>query len=145
MTVVLSPHDALRERRPSVGRPMTTIGRARIRARVLQPRPTRATARQVRTQAPSGSSTTARGYGWTHQQERAKAAPVVAAGRAVCWRCRRPIAPGAPWDLGHHDLDRTRYMGPEHAACNRSAAAENKAKRRRTRAPAKALEFFNTA
>src|SRR5581483_10620557 len=75
-------------------------------------------------------TTTQQGYGWQHQQERAKWAPLVAAGRVVCWRCRRLILPNAPWDLGHHDHDRTRYMGPEHAACNRRAAAQSKARRR---------------
>ena len=27
------------------------------------------------------------------------------------------------WDLGHDDYDRSIYRGPEHARCNRSAAA----------------------
>lgn len=65
--------------------------------------------------------TTARGYGWTYQQQRAKAAALVNAGRATCWRCGQPITPGTPWDLGHDDHDRTTLHGPEHATCNRSA------------------------
>lgn len=67
------------------------------------------------------ASTTARGYGWQHQQLRNKYRHLVASGRAICWRCGNPIPPGAPWDLGHDDNDRTRYRGPEHQSCNRGA------------------------
>jgi hypothetical protein len=49
-------------------------------------------------------------------------AELVAAGRARCWRCGRMIGPGEAWDLGHDDDDRSRYAGPEHQVCNRSAA-----------------------
>jgi hypothetical protein len=120
---------------------MTSVGKARM-ARV---RNRAAQQPRTRTPAPPGS-TTARGYGWSHQQERARQAPLVESGRAVCWRCRKPIRPGQPWDLGHHDHDRSRYTGPEHAACNRRAAAQSKARRRMSshRRPAPALEFFNT-
>jgi hypothetical protein len=47
----------------------------------------------------------------------------VAAGGARCVRCGLPIAPGAPFDLGHVDGDRSRYAGPEHPECNRHAGA----------------------
>jgi hypothetical protein len=47
----------------------------------------------------------------------------VEAGHIECWRCGYAIAPDEPWDLGHDDEDRTRYRGPEHVACNRSAGA----------------------
>jgi hypothetical protein len=67
-------------------------------------------------------STTRRGYGARHQRLRAWWAPRVAAGKVVCWRCGEHIVPGEPWDLGHDDGDRTRYKGPEHAACNRGGA-----------------------
>lgn len=62
-------------------------------------------------------------YGVKHRRTRAQWAPHVEAGRVTCWRCGKVIRPGAPWDLGHADDDPGRHMGPEHAACNRSAAA----------------------
>ena len=64
-----------------------------------------------------------RGYGRDHDRLRRALAPIVAAGRATCWRCGLPIQPGDPWDLGHDDHDRAITRGPEHAnTCNRSAA-----------------------
>jgi len=66
-------------------------------------------------------STTKRGYGMGHQARRRVMAPLVASGLATCTRCGEPIEPGTPWDLGHDDYDRTKYSGPEHAACNRGA------------------------
>ena len=60
-------------------------------------------------------STTARGYGTSHQAVRKQLAPMVAAGLAVCARCLRPITPGEPWDLDHRP-DRRGYLGPSHAA-----------------------------
>lgn len=69
--------------------------------------------------------TTARGYGWKHQQERAEWAPEVAAGRVTCWRCGEPILPNEAWDLGHADEDRSITRGPEHARrCNRREAGK---------------------
>lgn len=67
-------------------------------------------------------TTTRRGYGSRHQHLRKHWAPRVATGTVVCWRCGNLIARGAAWDLGHDDHDRTKYRGPEHAACNRAAA-----------------------
>lgn len=64
-----------------------------------------------------------RDYGYGHQQVRARLAPIVATGTARCARCGELIAPGAAWDLGHDDWDRTRYSGPEHRKCNRATAA----------------------
>ena len=68
-------------------------------------------------------SSTQRGYGHAHQATRAQWAPLVATGHVRCWRCRRHIDAGEPWDLGHDDVDRSRYRGPEHAACNRRTAS----------------------
>jgi hypothetical protein len=47
-----------------------------------------------------------------------------------CWRCGKFIAPGSPWDLGHHDHDRSIYMGAEHRKCNRGTSARRAAVRR---------------
>lgn len=74
----------------------------------------------TRLEASARGTTTARGYGYTHQRTRARIAPLVAAGRALCARCGLRISPLEAWDLGHDDDDRTRYTGPEHAACNRA-------------------------
>lgn len=73
-------------------------------------------------EAKRGTST-ARGYGSAHQRRRAMhQARMDAGARYVCPRCGTPILPGQPWDLGHDDDDRTRYVGPEHSGpCNRAA------------------------
>lgn len=70
-----------------------------------------------------------RGYDAAHDAERKRWAPLVATGMVKCWRCRLPIGPGEPWDLGHDDQDRSKYRGPEHAektddhpACNRATS-----------------------
>jgi hypothetical protein len=47
----------------------------------------------------------------------------VRAGKAICWRCKRPILPDEPWDLGHADDDPNHYADPEHRACNRGQPA----------------------
>lgn len=62
------------------------------------------------------------GYGYEHKKLRARLAREVAAGISVCWRCGLPIHPNEPWDLGHDDVDRSIYRGPEHRACNRATA-----------------------
>jgi hypothetical protein len=64
-----------------------------------------------------------RGYDRRHRVLRRWFALAVARGDVVCWRCGRVIRPGQSWDLGHDDHDRSRYSGPEHAHCNRSAGA----------------------
>lgn len=68
--------------------------------------------------------TTERGYGSDHQKVRAQWAPIVESGEAwcaevVCLEPSRWIRPGTPWDLAH-SRDRTAYLGPAHARCNRS-------------------------
>ena len=62
-----------------------------------------------------------RGYGAEHDARRRALAPFVAGGLATCARCGEIIEPGTAWDLGHDDLDRSRWTGPEHASCNRAA------------------------
>lgn len=75
-------------------------------------------------------------YGAKHQQVRKQIAPIVAAGEAecaqdVCLMYSRRIDPGQPWDLAH-DRETGRYLGPAHAACNRSEGArEGNAQRSR--------------
>jgi hypothetical protein len=61
-----------------------------------------------------GLTSNARGYGRRHQVERERAKADVESGYAVCARCRLPLLPTQAWDLGHDDLDRSRYVGPEH-------------------------------
>jgi hypothetical protein len=79
-------------------------------------------------------SSTARGYDRAHKKLRARVARDVEAGVAICARCLKAIVPGTPWDLGHHDLDRTVHTGPEHASCNRATAARRAARPSRSRA-----------
>jgi hypothetical protein len=73
-------------------------------------------------------TTAQRGYGSTHERLRQQWAPIVAAGGALCWRCGRLINRGDDWDLGHDDLDRSVYRGPEHRACNRAVRKRSNAR-----------------
>ena len=73
--------------------------------------------------------TSRRGYGTQHQALRSRLERVVAAGQAVCGGpngCGERIHPGEKWDLGHHPLDRSLYVGPQHARCNRRTAQKAK-------------------
>ena len=70
-----------------------------------------------------------RRQGRRDQAVRHALAPLVASGRAVCWRCQLPISPGQAWDAGHVDDlalggDPDGERLPEHASCNRSAGAK---------------------
>jgi hypothetical protein len=100
--------------------------------------------RNYRGEGSRRGTTSQRGYGAFHQQARARVAPLVAAGRAICTRCRRPIKPGEPWDLDHADLPGEIaqrfgvYRGPSHRSCNISA------RNRRQRSRPRALQFFDT-
>jgi hypothetical protein len=67
-------------------------------------------------------TTTERGYGPDHRALREQYRPLVEAGMVRCWRCGEPINPGDAWDLGHDDLDRSVYRGPEHRAHNRATS-----------------------
>ena len=65
-----------------------------------------------------------RGYDAAHDAERARWSTVVDTGAVTCARCGQPIAPGESWDLDHAD-DRSGYLGPSDARCNRAAALSN--------------------
>jgi hypothetical protein len=71
-------------------------------------------------------TTVARGYGAQHKALRRSWERKVKAGGVECARCRKPIVPGTPWDLGHSDVDRSVYTGPEHQKCNRSTASRRR-------------------
>lgn len=60
-------------------------------------------------------------YGRDHQKLRAALKPYVETGRFLCARCFELIAADDEWHLDHTD-DRTGYLGPSHAECNRVAA-----------------------
>lgn len=69
-------------------------------------------------------STTDRGYGHTHQQQRRRWQRVIDDGRGCCWRCGARIPAGSSdWHLGHDDDDRRIYRGAECILCNLRAAA----------------------
>jgi hypothetical protein len=73
-------------------------------------------------------------YGHAHRKIRRQWATVVASGQAKCWRCGRPIHPAQPWDLGHDDVRKDVWRGPECLPCNRgTAAARGNKSRARTR------------
>lgn len=87
---------------------------------------------------------TAQYHSAEHREQQRLAKAAVAAGTAVCWRCRRHIPPGNPVHAGHDDHDRTVYRGPECPPCNLRAAARKgaqvanaKRKALRRRAPRK--------
>jgi len=84
---------------------------------------------------PKQGSTSKRGYGTNHQKIRKSLEPLVASGQATCWRCQQPIHPTQQWDLGHDDLDKTKYQGPEHALKKDCTAGGNRASARRQRKP----------
>lgn len=79
-----------------------------------------------------------RGYGYKHQKLRKRVARQVARGEAYCWRCLEEgktkeeawISPDSNWDLGHDDIDRSLYRGPEHASCNRATSAHRPQRQR---------------
>jgi hypothetical protein len=84
------------------------------------------------TQKRQAKTTAARGYGAKHKALRRRWAAQVAEGEVCCARCGGVIWVDEPWDLGHDDHDRTRYMGPEHRRCNRATAAHRPPRRPRT-------------
>jgi hypothetical protein len=68
-----------------------------------------------------------RRYDRAHQAVRKRWIPRVRAGKVNCARCGEPILPTELWDLGHDDLDRSKYNGPEHRRCNRAVVTHLKA------------------
>ena len=72
-------------------------------------------------------------YGTVHKKLPKRWTPQVAAGLVNCWRCGRPIAPGAKWDLGHIDDGGPGHGGrhPEHRGCNRATVTNLKARQAR--------------
>jgi len=72
-------------------------------------------------------TTTERGYGYDHQQERERWRPIVERGEGccseeICLEASRWIRPGTVWDLAH-DRRNGGYLGPAHGRCNRSEGA----------------------
>lgn len=65
-----------------------------------------------------------RGYGKEYQADRRVWVRMVAEGVVNCWRCLKPILPGADFHLGHDDNDRSIVRGPECPHCNTSAAGK---------------------
>ena len=76
--------------------------------------------------------TTARGYGAEHRREREKWLPLIRTGKVRCARCGEDIRAGEKWDLDHND-DRTGYLGPSHARCNRATKRHEKQRRENRR------------
>lgn len=75
-------------------------------------------------------TTAERGYGPEHKRQREAWRPFVETGQAICWRCNHLIPGHAPWDLGHDEVDRSIYRGPEHRRCNRGSTARLRELRR---------------
>lgn len=70
-------------------------------------------------------TTTQRGYGAKHQEQRKRIQLAIDMGQGVeCWRCGTRIA-GRRWHLGHDDADRSITRGAECVACNLSAAGRS--------------------
>ena len=79
--------------------------------------------------SPRGSSS-ARGYGHAHRQERHRWKPAVDRGETycaepVCIEADRWIKPGTEWDLAHN-REAGGYRGPAHATCNRAEGARHR-------------------
>jgi hypothetical protein len=88
---------------------------------------------------PQRDTTTERGYGNQHQQERDRLKPIVDAGQGICQEtiCLKPsrwIPPGTPWDLAHDHINGG-YRGPAHRGCNRSEGARRGNRQRVTQWP----------
>ena len=68
-------------------------------------------------------TTSSKDYGAEHQAERAAWQRRMDAGEVVrCRRCKQPIRPGQPWDLGH-----PAPKHPEHRGHNRATMGRDRA------------------
>ena len=78
-------------------------------------------------------STTARGYGYAHQQSRRRWAEEIKAGQVRCGICGTPLLPGQRWELDHVlPISLGGRDGPTHPAhylCNRRKGGADKLKR----------------
>lgn len=72
-------------------------------------------------------STTGRGYGWEHQQMRARLLPEAIG--TPCSRCGETMHEWQDLELDHND-DREGYRGFSHQYCNRKAGGEKGARGR---------------
>jgi len=85
--------------------------------------------------APQKQATRHRGYGKAHKELRAYWDKKIKAGtQPACSRCGYPVQATDTWDLDHTD-DRSGYLGPAHAHCNRSAGADKVNKKRNAPPP----------
>jgi len=65
-------------------------------------------------------------YGYAHRALRERWRPRVERGEVACSLCGRMIERGAPWDLAHDPMDRTRYLGPAHARARHCLTGGNR-------------------
>lgn len=72
-------------------------------------------------------TTTQRGYGANHQQERAAWQRRINTGELIlCWRCGEQIQQGDGWHLGHDDVDRSITRGPNTTGAATSAPPDER-------------------
>ena len=73
-------------------------------------------------------TTAERGYGYAHRALRERWRKRVERGGVFCThpRCGLEILPGEPWDLAHDPADRSRWIGCQHARCNRNTSLERR-------------------
>ena len=84
----------------------------------------RCQAQRARARDARRGSARQRGYDQAHDAERARWSTAVDTGAVTCARCGQRILPGTAWDLDHTD-DRSGYLGPSHARCNRATAGRD--------------------
>lgn len=77
---------------------------------------------------PHVATSTERGYGKEHREERERWKPIVESGQVNCCLCGYWIEPGSKWHLDHTP-DRTAYRGVAHFGCNTKDGASRGARR----------------